>query len=108
MALTYAEKYKGNFHIVTFEDLAAAPEQTMRTLLGNLGLEFNEICVKPSFNSRVLEEVYPWGTIRTPTTEANVSTARRLSPETRLAILAECRVVAKHFGYDRFFANHLA
>src|SRR5947209_3443538 len=74
MALTYAERYPGNFHILRFEDLVANPKAAMTKLCGQLGISYSDTCLYPSWNGAKLVEVYPWGTVRTPTTEANVAT----------------------------------
>src|SRR5262249_21273339 len=79
MALTYAEIYPNNFHIVRFEDLVASPKETTTKLCKQLGISWSETCLYPSWNGAKLEEVYPWGTIRIPTPEANVATMNLLS-----------------------------
>ena len=84
MALTYRDKYPDRFHLVRFEDLVADPRQTMEGLLERLGLPMSDECLHPSFNAVKLEQVYPWGTIRVPTPEANLATANELSDAQKL------------------------
>ena len=108
LALTYREKYDGRFHIVRFEDLAASPSDTMKGLLQGLGLPMSEQCLHPSFNGQRLERVHPWGTIVTPTSEANVATARLLDEEQRQGVRVEASAMLPSFGYDTFYADHLA
>lgn len=106
-ALTYADKYRGRFHIVRFEDLVSNPQAAMTKLLGDLGLPMAEECLHPSFNRTKLREVYPWGTIRVPTPEVNEATANELSGEDRQAIRTECKVMMSQLGYADFFERHL-
>jgi hypothetical protein len=108
LALTYAKKYANNFHILRFEDLAESAANTMKTVLGEIGLPMSDHCLHPSFNRKRLEEVYPWGTIRTPTPAANVATANELSSEQKERIRVEASVMLPLFGYDRLYSEHLA
>ncbi len=100
MALTYKEMYPKNFHIVRFEDLVASPESAMKKLSNGLGVSFANTMLYPSWNGTKLERVYPWGTIRIPTTEANLATMNELSAEQKAEIRSTSIVMLKHFGYD--------
>lgn len=102
MALTYAEKYPTRFHLVRFEDLVADPKATMSTLLGRLGLPMSEECLHPSFNRVKLEQVYPWGTIRVPTPDANLATANELTETQKRDLKTETVVMQRLLGYDAF------
>lgn len=102
LALTYREKYKGRFHIVRFEDLVRDRRATVSALLRDLGLEFSEKCLVPSFNGRALDQVKPWGTIRTATPEENVATANELDAAQKEAIRQITLVAHRLMGYDRF------
>ena len=102
LALTYAEKYKGRFHILRFEDLVADPRAAATALCRDLGLSFSETCLYPSFNGQRLKEVYPWGTIRTPTPEANRATADELSDDQKARIRSLTTVMLKGLGYADF------
>lgn len=102
MALTYREKYPERFHLVRFEDLVADPRKTMQGLLARLGLPMADECLHPSFNGVKLEQVYPWGTIRIPTPEANLATANELSDAQKREIRTECQVMQRLLGYENF------
>lgn len=106
-ALTYQQKYPERFHIFRFEDLVADPGRAMSQLLGQLGLPMSEECLAPSFNRKRLVEVYPWGTIRVPTTEVNVATANQLSSDQKKQIMTESAVMMSLLGYDDFYERHL-
>jgi hypothetical protein len=108
LALTYRRKYPDRFHLLRFEDLAASPADTMRRALEQLGLPMSDHCLAPSFNRKRLEQVYPWGTIRTPTPQANVATANALTREQKERLLVEASVMISAMGYEEFYAKHLA
>jgi hypothetical protein len=105
MALTYAERYPKNFHIIRFEDLVADPKATMTKLCQRLGLSYSETCLYPSWNGTRLEQVYPWGTIRIPTPEANVATMNELSDDEKSCMLAQTVVMQRLLGYENFLSS---
>ena len=102
LALTYAGRYPRNFHILRFEDLVANPAAAMTNLCDRLGLSASDKCLYPSFNGTKLEEVYPWGTIRLPTTTANLATADELTSAQKQEIKSLAGVMMKLLGYDDF------
>jgi hypothetical protein len=102
MALTYQEKYPDRFHLVRFEDLVSDPKATMEKLLKRLGLPMSDECLHPSFNGVKLEQVYPWGTIRIPTPEANLATANELNAAQKREIKTEAIVMMRLLGYENF------
>ncbi len=106
-ALTYEKKYPGRFHILRFEDMVANPKARLTKLLKAMGLPPSEECTWPSFNRQRLEQVYPWGTIRTPTPEANVATANELTPSQKKLLQTECKVMLDACGYETFYKDHL-
>ncbi len=103
MALTYREKYPERFHLVRFEDLVSDAAKTMEVLCARLGIRMSENCLYPSFNGVRLEQVYPWGTIRIPTPEANLATANELSAAQKREIRTETQVMLRALGYENFF-----
>jgi hypothetical protein len=105
MALTYAERYPKNFHIVRFEDIIANPKATMTKLCGRLGLAYSDTCLYPSWNGVELKEVYPWGTIRIPTPEVNVATMNQLSDDEKAQIKSLSIVMQRVLGYENFWAG---
>ena len=100
MALTHVERNAGRFHLLRFEDLAADPEEALRPILGAIGLEWAPECAYPSFNSERLVEVFPWGTIKTPTTESNLETLAELSTEEMKEIASLAGVLLPRLKYD--------
>jgi hypothetical protein len=66
-------------HIVRIEDVMEDPTGVLGELLASLGLSSSETLAQPSWNGQPLKEVYPWGTLRTVTPEANRATAGELT-----------------------------
>ncbi len=103
LALTYAEKYPDAFTIVKFEDLVADPKAETTRLAARLGISWSETMLYPSWNGQKLEQVYPWGTVRTPTPEANMATANELTADEKSRIKALSIVMLRQLGYDNLF-----
>jgi hypothetical protein len=82
-ALLSREQFPGRAHIVRAEDVMANPLATLGAVCVKLGLAVAPSLATTSWNGEVLQEVFPWGTIRRATTEANVATARELSATER-------------------------
>jgi hypothetical protein len=83
-SLVFRDRYPGRFHIVRYEDIVADTRATLSRLADDLGLGWSDTLTYPSFNGERLDNVYPWGTIVTPTPAVNIQTARELSDgETR-------------------------
>lgn len=99
-ALVFAQKYKGRFHILRFEDLVADPRKAMGGLAEGLGIAWDDALLQPSWNGAPMASVYPWGTIRTPTPEANIATMNELSAEQKAALKTITGVMLPHFDYQ--------
>jgi hypothetical protein len=105
LALAYAEKYPKNFHIVRFEDIVADIRGSMQKLCRDLGLGYDTVCETPSFNGMPLKEVYPWGTIRIPTPEANLATMNLLTDAEKTQIKQLSLVMQRLMGYEWFWGT---
>jgi hypothetical protein len=104
IALTMAERFPHNFHILRFEDLVADTKAATTSVCKRLGLTPSDTCLYPSWNGKKLEEVYPWGTIRTPTPEANIATMNLLSHEEKARMKAQTAVMHRLLGYENFLS----
>ncbi|HEX8137145.1 MAG TPA: sulfotransferase [Pyrinomonadaceae bacterium] len=82
-ALLFKAQYPDRLHIVRVEDVMADPLKTLGAVCERLGLERAASLLTPTWNGTQLEEVYPWGTIRRATPEANLATAQELSAQER-------------------------
>ena len=101
-ALYFRDKFPERFHVVRVEDVMADPYHTLGAICDKLGLEPAESLRKPTWNGVELEEVYPWGTLRKVTPEANRATAGELSPQERETIRAYAWQYLDVFDYRRF------
>lgn len=78
-ALLSREQFGPRVHIVRAEDVMANPQETLGAVCRSLGLAAAPSLSTTTWNGEVLQEVFPWGTIRRATTDANIATARELS-----------------------------
>lgn len=102
-ALLYQKKYPGRVHIVRCEDVLADSYKALAPLCEALGVAPADSLRKPSWNGTELQEVYPWGTIRKATPDANLATARELSPAERDEIKLRTWQYLDVFNYNAFF-----
>ena len=98
-ALLARERYPDRFHLLRTEDVL---EGALESLCAFLGLEQSESLATPTWNGQPLGQVYPWGTIRTATPEANRAAADELSPEERDEVRARAGPFLEALGYDEF------
>jgi hypothetical protein len=101
-ALLFRERHPGRVHIVRFEDVVAGPREALAGVFKTLGVEAGASVDKPTFNGDPLAEVYPWGTIRSATPEANRATALELTREEREEVRLRARPFLEPFGYESF------
>jgi hypothetical protein len=78
-ALLFQRKFPERMHVIRLEDVLADPHATLGALCQKLGLEASDSLRYPSWNGEKLEKVYPWGTIREATPQANAATAAELT-----------------------------
>ena len=104
-ALLYREKYPGRVHIVRLEDTLADPSAALGPVCEKLGLGLADSLKTPTWNGSPLGEVYPWGTIRSATPEANRATAAELSAAERDEIRSRTRPYLEVFDYRSFVSD---
>ena len=98
-ALTFSQKFPGRVHVLRFEDIIVDPVGVLSAFLAKVGVGSSPTLAKPSWNGKVLDQVYPWGTIRTPTTDANKATADELSATEREEIRLRTSSLLPLFKY---------
>ena len=101
-ALLFREKFPDRVHVVRAEDVMADSTGELGAICEKLGLERADSLATPTWNGQPLEEVYPWGTIRRPTPEANRATAAELSAAERAEIRARAWQYLDVFDYRSF------
>ena len=92
----------GRVHIVRAEDVMADAVAALTPVCRALSVEPVPALQRPSWNGQVLDQVYPWGTIRVPTPEVNRKTALELSNEERQAIRIAAADYLELFGYTDY------
>jgi hypothetical protein len=100
-ALVARDQYPGRFSLLRFEDLVAGPEKALRPILQAAGLSWSDACTRPTFNGQSLNEVAPWGTIRTPTTAADAATREELTSDEKSRLGTLTRVM-----YELIYQRH--
>jgi hypothetical protein len=90
-------------HVVRLEDVVADARSALHPVCRALGIDADaETLAGPTWNGESLDEVYPWGTIRTPTPDANRATAEELSVAERREIERLCGPWLELLGYADF------
>jgi hypothetical protein len=80
-ALLAKERFPDRFHLIRFEDLVEDPGGVLGAVCERLGVSSAASLAEPSWNGQSMTSVYPWGTIRSATADANRATAAELSSE---------------------------
>jgi hypothetical protein len=101
-ALLFKERFPDRFHLVRIEDVMNDSFHALGDICLQLGLERADTLKKPTWNGTELEEVYPWGTIRKATPEANLATAQELSTHEREEIRLDAHQYLEVFDYKHF------
>jgi Sulfotransferase family len=104
-AMRCQRKFPNRVHIVRAEDLMKDPFESLGAVCERMGLEAADSLKVPSWNGTRLEEIYPWGTIRYPTPQANQATAEELSLEEREEIRLGAREYLESFDYKNFLKS---
>ncbi|MEN9558274.1 MAG: hypothetical protein RL141_643 [Candidatus Parcubacteria bacterium] len=99
-ATLFQQKYPDNFFVVKFEDIVANPVDVLGGVLARMGCGSSPTLAAPSWNGKVLDQVYPWGTVRIPTPEANLATAAELPAADVDEIYARTHRWIVEFGYE--------
>ena len=104
-ALRFRAMFPDRMHVIRAEDVMADSHKTLGELCRKLGLEPADSLKTPTWNGTELKEVYPWGTIRTPTPEANKKTAMELSAEEQKEIGLLTAEFLDAFDYRNFLVK---
>jgi hypothetical protein len=88
--------------MLRFEDIIQDPTTVLGKFLGSIGFASSSTLGAPSWNGKTLNEVYPWGTIRTPTPAANRATADELSSAEKEEVRVRVGGLLDRLGYAGF------
>ncbi len=101
-ALINKKLFPDRLHILRLEDVVNDPVGVLGEVCSKLGTVPDESLKTPSWNGSQLEEVYPWGTIRKFSSEANLSTAMELSSEERERVRIWSQPYLKILNYENY------
>jgi hypothetical protein len=101
-ALLLKTRHGNRVLILRVEDVMADPVLAFRPLCEVLGIDCHDAMKAPSWNGTALEQIYPWGTIRKASPDANRSAALELSAWERAEILARTAPYLERFDYKDF------
>jgi hypothetical protein len=104
-ALAAKRLFPERMHIVRAEDVMADSVATLSEVLEKLGLRSADTLATPSWNGKELEQVYPWGTIRSATPEANLATANELTDDEQREVRERAHDYLEALGYDGFLEH---
>ena len=99
----YQAKFPKNCFIVRYEDILADRKTALAGLFKAAGIKYSDTMKYPSWNAEKLTEVYPWGTIRTPTEEVNIATAKELSKAEIEEIHLRTKLYVDLFNYKDIY-----
>ncbi len=101
-ALLYKDLFPDRVHIVRAEDVMGDPFKTLGAVCMKLGVEPADSLRTATWNGAPLEEIYPWGTIRKATPQANRATAEDLTTQEREEVRSRAWQYLDVFDYKRF------
>jgi len=101
-ALLFQKQFPDRLHIVRAEDVMADSYGSLAGLCTALGLEPADSLRTPTWNGAALDEIYPWGTIRTATPAANRKTAEELSKREQDEVRSATWQYLETFDYKSF------
>jgi hypothetical protein len=99
-ALTLRKLYPRRLHLLRYEDLIRNPREALEAIGKRVGFGPSPTMTWPSWHGKRLREVHPWGTIRTPTPQANRATALELSEAEKSEVRLRTRFFLGEFGYE--------
>lgn len=106
-AILFQKKYPDRMHIVRAEDVMANSYQTLGAVLEKLGLSKADALKSPTWNGQVLDEIYPWGTIRKATPEQNIKTGNELTQQEKEEIRELTWQYLDHFDYKNILTDKI-
>jgi hypothetical protein len=101
-------KHPNHCFILRYEDIILNPRKVLGEFLAKIGHSDSPSLEKPSWNGQVIDQVYPWGTIRIPTEEVNLATARELPENEVKEIHERLSPLIDQYGYREFYQKAFA
>jgi len=104
-ALVFKKIYPDRISIIRYEDVIMSPKASLEKICGLLGIQSSDSLEAPTWNGNLLQEVYPWGTIRRASEEANKATANELSRREMEAVRNWAGHYLEIFDYKSFVSG---
>jgi len=101
-ALLFRHEYPDRFHIVRYEDVVEDPSTGLGRVCAAMGLRQSDSLTRPTWNGNPLEEIFPWGTIRSASPAANKTTAQELTEEETEKVRIWAGPYLKILDYEKF------
>ncbi|MFH1334395.1 MAG: sulfotransferase [Pseudomonadota bacterium] len=102
IVLMHQQHYPENITIIRYEDLVDNSQVVMERIAAKIGIAFKETMLHPSWNGMDLtNNIYPWGTIVSATSEANLHAISELNKDEKQYIKKTSELLLKYFGYDQ-------
>ncbi len=101
-ALIFKDRYPDRFHLIRTEDTLRDPMSTLGPVCDAMSLDRADTLLTPTWNGEPLQEVYPWGTIRKATSDANMATANELSADEKAKIRELTGLYLEALDYKSF------
>ncbi len=101
-ALQVKELFPERMHILRLEDELADPYTVLSQLCAKWGIQPSDSLRRISWNGVPMDQVFPWGTIRVPTLEANQAVACELSNDEKREIRIRAQPYLNLLGYENF------
>jgi hypothetical protein len=99
LVLAAQDRFPDRVTIVRFEDVCNDAAAALRPVCSRLGITATDLLPYPSWNGERLEEIYPWGTIRVASLEANRETAAQLTAAQQHEVGRRARLMLAPLGY---------
>jgi hypothetical protein len=108
LVLAASRRFADRITVLRFEDLCHDPGAALRPVCERIGIDAGALVLAPTWNGTPLTEVYPWGTIRRPTTEENERTAAELTPDEAAEVARRAHPLLDAFAYTDVGATRRA
>jgi hypothetical protein len=101
-AMLASQEHPERVHVVRVEEVMADSVVALAPVCAAIDVESAGSLSEPSWNGATLEQVYPWGTIRTPTPATNLATANELSGAEKEEVRRHAGSYLDLLGYAKF------
>lgn len=98
-AIAYRAMFPRKFFLIRYEDLMTRKKEVMKEFCKRIDIRYHDSLLYPSWNGKKLEDIYPWGTIHSPTLEEQEARIGELPRATISEIRLISRLCSSELGY---------